>query len=208
VAARRVTERQKRINKAKEIAMKKAEGKKLKGKLDPALLMAYAFEEALADYHYRPTMKFIKNRTLDPSKKSTQYFTQAARLATAAGADFGDFVRAQFYWFHVWFGRDCRTHELRSKKGTFSAIERYRQWMKLRGEGKVPSKVTATSVSLATPSDQEVDKINLIRLDRLCELWDLDPRRAIIAFAPEGIFDQDWLDRNPTYRQLRAEGRL
>lgn len=208
MATGRVTARQQRINKAKEIALKKAQGHKLKGKLDPALLMAYAFEEALADYHYRPTMKFIKNRALDPTKKSTQYFTQAAKLATAVCADFGDFVRAQFYWFHIWFGRDCRTHELRSKKGTFSAVERYRQYMRLREEGKAPPKVTATSIGLVETTDQEVDKINEIRLERLSELWELDAEHILLAFAPEGIFDDSWLQKNEVFQRLRRAGRL
>jgi len=208
VAPRRVGTRQQRIDKAKELAQQKAKGRKLKGKLDPALLMAYAFEEALANYHYRPTMKFIKNRSLDPAKKSTQFFSQAARLATAVCADFGDFVRAQFYWFHMWFGRDCRTHELRSKKGTFSAVERYRQYMRLLEEGKVPSKVTATSIGLVKTTDQEVDKINEIRLERLSELWELDTEHTLLAFAPEGIFDDSWLQKNEVFQRLRTAGRL
>jgi len=199
---------QQRVALAKEKAAKKARGEKLVGRIDKATAMAYAFEEVFSEYHHKPAMKFIKDGRTDPKKRSTTYFRQAAELADSVKADYETFVRAQFYWMHEWFARECKTHELRGRFGGFPAVERYEQYCKLVAKKEIPAQVSATSLGVATITDQELDTINAKRLERLMRLWEMDEEQVLIAFAEEGIFDDEWLSENATYLNLVSEGRL
>lgn len=205
---KRLTKMQERVAKAREVAAKKARGEKLTGSVDPVLAMAYAYEEVFSEYHHKPAMKFIKNGRVDHTKRSTAYFQQAATLADSVKADYETFVRAQFYWMHEWFGRECKTHELRGRFGGFPAVDRYKQYQKLVKDGTISGKVSATSLGVATITDQELDKINEARLERLMRLWEMDEEGVLIAFSAEGIFDDEWLAENETFLNLVAEGKL
>lgn len=200
----RVTAHEKRVATARALAQKKAAGGKLEGKVSPALGMAYAYEEAFGEYVHRPGLKFIKNGRLDPENVTSSFFAQAARLADSVKADYDEFVRAQFYWIHKWFGRPCRPHELRGKGGKFPAVNRWREYRKLGNMASVSSSVTYT----ATVSEEELDKINKGRLEHLMELWGLDEDQCLIAFVPEGIFDEQWLLGNSSYQRLRRINKL
>jgi hypothetical protein len=197
-----------RVAKAREKALKKARGDKLTGRIDKTTAMAYAYEAVFSEYHHKPAMKFIKDGKVDPKKRSATYFRQAAELADSVRADYETFVRAQFYWMHEWFGRECKTHELRGRFGGFPAVDRYRQYRKLVAKKEISGRVSATSLGVAHISDRELDTINEKRLNRLMRLWDMDEEEVLIAFSTEGIFDEEWLSENEVYQRLSEEGRL
>lgn len=166
--------------------------------------MAYAYEEAFGNYVHRPGLRFIKNGRLDPENVTSTYFEQAAKMADSIGADYDEYVKAQFYWIHRWFGRPCKPHELRGRGGKFPAIRRWREFKKLEDGPDVSSSVT----HIASISKEELDKINKDRLEQLMKLWGMDVAECLITFVPEGIFDEQWLSSNSCYQKLKRLGRI
>lgn len=174
----------------------------------PAQQMAYAYEQVLGEYTHRPALKFIKN--WDPEHINAKYFGQAAKIADQLEAPYLDFVWAQFYWFHRWFGREAKPYELRSGRrggagSSVTAQDRYTRWVKLtRGSSDV-GRVYSSQIP-AMVCSKKLDTLNQKRLTRIMTKWEVDEEEAIARFHP--LFDENWLKKNPTYRRLRKEGHL
>jgi hypothetical protein len=193
----RALARQKAIDKAKGVS-------KATPKEDPARSMAYAYEEVLGLYIHKPALNFIKK--WDPHHRNSNYFRLAAERADSVGADHTEFVWAQFYFMHTWYGREARPHELRSK----AAIERWENYTQLKADGTISGEGKVYSSALPTKkmSWNTIDKINNGRLVKLMRVWNLSAEEVIINFADTEVFDEKWLKKNPIYLQLKSEGRV
>ena len=186
---------------ARQKAIDKAQGKKqTTNKADPARAMAYAYEEVLGRYSHRPTLNFIKS--WDPDHRNSSYFRIAASHADQLGADYEEFVWAQFYFIHTWYGRATKPHELRSK----TSIERYGDFKKLVADGTTSGRVFSSVIPSKGLDKDQIDKINQGRLVKLMRVWELPAEEVFIKF--EDIFDTKWLKRNALYKQLKREGRV
>jgi hypothetical protein len=198
-----------------DLARQKAQeraGRKTPGKTLPrALRMAQAYESVLGEYLHRPGLRYlgVSGAKLDPKRqRANTMFESAARLADEEGANYEDWVRAQFYWIHQWFGRPAKLYELQGQKGQRPAKYRYNEWLSIVGRGAgVTGKVSSIVQETATVGESEVDKINKKRLERLMEAYDLSEEDALVAFAPEGVFDPEWLSVHPPYLALREAGK-
>jgi hypothetical protein len=69
----------------------------------------------------------------------------------------------------------------------------------------VSSSVTYVAAAI---SKEELDKINKDRMQHLMGIWGMDEDQCLIAFVPEGIFDEQWLATNNHYQKLKREGHL
>lgn len=197
-----------RASKAKEIATRRAAGEKIRKTFDPALGMAYAYESVLGEYSHNPALRYLKGGKLDPANPTTKCFGQAAIIADHLNADYEDYVWAQFYWMHTWFGRECADHELRGRKGQIPAAERYMTYMDLVAKGEISRKVYALPVVESRTPIVNLDRINEKRLDRLMRVWKLTEEEVYLRFAADGVFDHPWLLKRPAYRSLKSQGRL
>lgn len=170
--------------------------------------MAYVYEEMLGIYLHKPTLKYIKGK-VDPNHRSYGHFARAVDIAQDCGADFCDYVQAQFYWFDKWFNRAPKPWELAGVKTKFPAPNRYREYLKLRASQHVPTHVKSVA-RRAKIDPKKLDKINESRLAELQRNWGISEEEAFIRFARPGVgyFDVAWLRKHPTYQRLRREKKL
>lgn len=178
--------------KARKMAQKSNGKLEHKNQLSDTVKMAYAYEEILGEYLHK-TICYIKRGKLDPKNRTTPMFKQAALLANQNKADYTDWVRAQFYWIHKWFGRKCLPFELRGTSGRFPANERYRVWKQMVRKGEISP--TTSSIVLEAPIlyPEEKHKANMKRLQKLMKIHDCSEQQILDTFENEGIFDLDWL---------------
>ena len=171
---------------------------------EPAQVMAYAYEQVLGEYSLRPALKFIK--TWNPDHINSKYFRKAAEIADEIGADYEQFVWAQFYFMHKWFGRETKPYELRSTKGQLSACERHADYKKMLEAGEIDAKVYASTMPVSRTDLKKIAEHNEKRLKRIMGKWNVDEEEAIRKFHP--IFDLQWLKKNTIYRRLKKAGNL
>lgn len=189
-----------------------AEGTAPAPPMDPEIKMAleigFAFEKALGDYVHRPALRYFTNLGTEGIKPITLgHLRNAAKIALLNKVDAETHVQSQFYWMDKWFRRAPKIRELGSAtKGGHNATWRLLEFLKLHVDDrrKVSSKVMPGKA--VTP--EKLDKINQQRLKQLAESWEKSPTEILEIFAPSGVFDQSWLEKNPIYCQLRENGKL
>lgn len=74
--------------------------------------------------------------------------------------------------------------------------------------GEISAKVETAELVVATVTDQELDKINKNRLERLMAVWGVDEEQCMERFAPAGLFDFRWLVKQAIFKKLKKEQRL
>jgi hypothetical protein len=167
-----------------------------------AIEMGYAYETVLGYYRHCPTLQYFKMGEDRGFRNSTITFLfKAAVMADKSKAGYRQWVEAQFYWFHKWFKRPPKVHELSGQSGKFPAPRRYKDFVKLQQHGKaqVPS---SDVLPRERASKDSIDKINEERLQQLCSAWGRSEKEIIEQFALSGIFDMAWLKRNVIFKRL------
>lgn len=171
--------------------------------------MGYAYEAMLGLYLHRPALKYFV-RDKKSAKVTTTFFLKAAKLADQLRVDYAVYVRAQFYWFDMWFHRSPRVFELSGESGRFPASRRVTEYQKLKREGKV-NKDISSPVMPKKPADnidlEVLDKINRQRLNQLCDVHGLTEGECLDTYGPAGLFDLRWLDYVGFRLPQREEGK-
>jgi hypothetical protein len=171
--------------------------------------MAYAYEEALGHYLHRPALRYIK--TTDPKKnRAFVYFQKAAVIADRLDMDYEDYIQAQFYWFDQWFRRHPKVYELASLRSKFPAIDRAIAYQRLIRDEDHPRRKVQSLSRRVIASDDQLDKINTERLNRLISSWQLTEEEVLLRFsaADVGYFDVQWLRKHPVYQRLQKQHKL
>lgn len=180
-----------------------------KRKLDPVFAMAMAYETILGEYRLKPTLRWVNRYSkLDPASRVYKTLKEAAEIADEIKVSYEDFCRAQFYWVHRRYRRPANPYELRGRTGDFPAKERYEEYKRRVDSGEIAAKVESSVIQKSFVTDQELDRINQDRLERLMAAWNLNAEECIERFGPSGLFDFRWLTRNPIFKQLRKENRV
>jgi len=173
-----------------------------------ALAMGYAYEAMLGKYLHKPALRYFTqfdSRGLEPRTKAS--LLRAARLADKCGVDYPVFVRSQFYWFDLWFHKPPKIYELSGARGKFPAERRLIEYLQLDKLGKINKEISSVVVPQQKDfiSEQALDKINKSRLNQLCSTYQLTEEQVFAQFASAGLFDVEWLRRQPGY-QRQEEG--
>lgn len=171
--------------------------------------MALAYETVLGEYRLKPTLRWVNRHSdLDPESRVYKALLEAAKIADEIKAPYEDFCRAQFYWVHRTQKRAAKPFELRGRTSAFPAKERYDEYKRRVESGEIPAVVESKVIRTAVITDQELDRINKTRLERLMLEWGLDEAQCIERFAPVGIFDTRWLIHNSVFNELKRLGRI
>jgi len=172
-------------------------------------MMALAYEAVLGEYRLKPTLRWVNRHSeLDPESRVYKALLEASKIADEIKAPYEDFCRAQFFWIHRTQRRAAKPYELRGRTGAFPAKERYKEYRKRVDSGEISASVESRVIFNAKITDQELDRINKTRLERLMLDWGLDERQCIERFAPVGIFDTRWLIHNSVFNELKRLGRI
>lgn len=171
--------------------------------------MGYAYEEMLGRYLHKPTIRYFSKEISGAQYARTNItFFKAVLLADKHCVEYPIYVRSQFYWFDLWFHRAPKVYELAGQSGKFPAEKRLLEYLELEKLGKINKSIS----SVVIPTKKNVmtkeilDKVNRSRLDQLCKVYHLTEAEALAQFAPVGLFDLEWLRRQPGYQPQRREG--
>ena len=122
--------------------------------------------------------------------------------------DYPTYVRAQFYWFDLWFHRAPKIYELAGQRGKFPASLRLTQYLELNRLGKIGKDISSPNMPKKhnqVLDPQILDKINRQRLNQLCSVYQLTEEQCLEQFAPAGLFDLEWL-KQLGYELQREKG--
>jgi len=167
--------------------------------LDPkttkAMAIGFAYEKILGEYLHQPTLKYftkIGERGITP--RTMALLRKAATIAEKHNIDPETYVRAQFFWFHQWFRRPPKINNLCGTEGKFPATRRVSEYLKLHKGKQVYS---FELPALHEMDAEKLDRINRQRLKQLAETWDKPHNEILRIFAPAGVFDAEWLKKQP-----------
>ena len=196
---------QKTLEKARAKAKAKGTGEDTTRKhLSDATVLAYAYEACLSRYHHR-MISYIKDGKL--KRGSGGHFSSAAKLAQELNADPNEFIEAQFYFMHKWYGKAPSTQQLKTKGGKWSADKRYVKWKLLQESGELMD-FTSPVMPSVNPELEDILEINQSRLEKLMRQWNLTERECLLTFVPQHMFDEVWLSRNNTYKDILMKGEM
>ena len=170
---------------------------------DAAFRMAQAYEIKLREYTKNPYLKYLKGLFTE-DRRSYQSFLRAAKLAEELGMEPKQFIEAQFYHFHEWFGREPSPHNLSGGKGEKNARWRalaYRDEVGLNHKDRLERVVSIGSVEKTTRK-QRADHSAVLLQDLLST--GMTEEEIFLEYAQPGMnnFSQGWLNKQPTYRRL------
>jgi hypothetical protein len=174
-----------------------------------AVQMGYAYEAVFGRYHHKPALRyFTKLGERGFEKRTVSLLFKAATFADEKEVDYETYVEAQFYWFHRWFRRAPKLYELAGERGKFPARRRVDEFLRLQKQGKSGGDVSSVVIPRTEISDDELDKINSHRLEQLCRAWERTAAEIIQQFAPAGVFDLKWLQKNLVFLDLKKQGKI
>lgn len=149
---------------------------------------------------------FVKPDHFKPEHKMYKLYVKAAQLAEAAGAEYVEFIKAQFYWLEIKKSRAPKLWEIASQYAT----ERWESYRKCVASGRTS---VATNVVTRVVQAPVADRHRFERCDgilkalmRNYEVTEADVIRVFALRNDDISFDQDWLEARPVYQQLKAEG--
>ena len=165
------------------------------------------YEKVLGEYAHRPALRYFKKLGVNGIPAIIiGHMKVAVSNAEELGMDIETYVRAQFYWFHVWFKRAPKISEMVSRKGKFPSTKRATEYLKVSGAKK---RVIFSQVlpSLEITS-KKLDQINYERLEQLSTTWEKSKEEIMAMFASTGVFDHKWLNKNAIYLELKKTGKI
>jgi len=186
-----------------------------------ALAIAYAYEEVLSKYIHKPFLRYVNKL---PRGSSNSYLVKAAEMADEFNIDYIEFIKAHFYWMHIWFNRAPYIRELcsegkeyiyidengrkKTKKPKCPARWRVTEYLKLKENGELKDNIQSPVIPSKKIDPKVIDKINRLRLEELMETYDLSEEETFSQFALSGYFDGSWVKKHPLFKKLNMKSKL
>jgi hypothetical protein len=164
-----------------------------------AKLFYVLLREQVCEYQRKPFKRGFNHNT-----GLLKTILNAVRICEELSVTYEMHIQAQIYWFDKWFNRAPVIPDFISEKARLRTC----RYVALQKSGVAIGAVRNVAVAAPAVSAEVLDKVNFTRLRNLCLAWGLSVEEVLINFGPSGVFDQQWLEAQPLYQQLRKDGKL
>ncbi len=174
--------------------------------IEAGVRFAWAYDRKLRAYLGDRFRGAHGRRGPRPGNANFVHHVLAAQLARELGAPFDDYVEAHFWWEKRHHGRHPQARHLHHRTGPGNAAEVLAAWR--HANQLAPEGCAVADGRTLRTSRSERFATQEAYLAQLCARWGVPRADILRAFGgPDaGVFDADWLRRQPEWCALEAAG--
>jgi hypothetical protein len=161
------------------------------------------YQQCVREYTQIPYLTmFGQNKSPKVLQAQRTMIEKIIGISRKMNVSFKTYIQAQIYFYHQWFSRYPRLGELMGYQGTCNCEWRVTEFLKLSGQDQNKPSPRSPVVPRKKLKTKDLAEINETRVTELAKAWNLDRDEVFKNFGFSGMFDRNWLQKQPEYKKF------